>query len=154
MKAVNGRLEAIWSKRAHRGTMDPLESVELIAGKGVAGSVGRSTRRQVTVIEREVWDRVQQELGAQIPPAARRANLMISGIVLMETRGQLLRIGETVIKIGGHTTPCERMDEAHTGLQDALRTNWGGGAFAQVIIGGTIRIGDAVRWEQLALDVQ
>jgi MOSC domain-containing protein YiiM len=151
---MTGRLEAIWSKRAHRGTMDALETAELIVGKGVAGSVGRSTRRQVTVIEREVWDRVQRELAAEIPPAARRANLMISGIVLAETRGQLLRIGETVIKIGGHTTPCERMDEAHRGLQDALRTQWGGGAFAQVIVGGTIRIGDAVQWEQMALDVR
>ena len=151
---MSGRLEAIWSKRAHRGVMDPLEMVELIAGKGVAGSVGRSTRRQVTVIEREVWDRVQGELGAEIPPAARRANLMISGVALVETRGQLLRIGEAVIRIGGHTTPCERMDEAHPGLQDALRAHWGGGAFAQVIIGGTIRIGDAVQWEQMALDVR
>jgi len=151
---MSGRLEAIWSKRAHRGVMDPLEMVELIAGKGVAGSVGRSTRRQVTVIEREVWDRVQRELGASIAPAARRANLMISGVTLAETRGQLLRIGETVIKIGGHTTPCERMDEAHPGLQGALRAHWGGGAFAQVIVGGTIRVGDAVHWEQMALDVR
>jgi MOSC domain-containing protein YiiM len=151
---MSGRLEAIWSKRAHRGKMDPLESVELIVGKGVAGSVGRSTRRQVTVIEREVWDRVQHELAAVIPPSARRANLMISGIALVETRGQLLRIGEAVIRIGGHTTPCERMDEAHPGLQEALREQWGGGAFAQVVVGGTIRLGDAVQWEQMALDVR
>ncbi len=149
-----GQLEAIWSKRAHRGTMDALSSVELLPSKGVAGSVGRSTRRQVTVIEREVWDRVQRELGAVIAPSARRANLMISGIALVETRGQLLRIGETLIKIGGHTTPCERMDEAHPGLQEALRAQWGGGAFAQVIVGGTIRVGDAVQWEQMALDVR
>jgi MOSC domain-containing protein YiiM len=143
-----GRLEGIWSKRAHRGVMDAVEHAELVVGKGVAGSVGRSSRRQVTVIEREVWERVQRELGAVIPPAARRANLMISGIALVETRGQLLHIGETVLRIGGHTTPCERMDEAHQGLQAALRTNWGGGAFAQVVVGGTIRIGDAVQWEQ------
>ena len=151
---MNGQLDAIWSKRAHRGTMDALQSVELIPGKGVAGSVGRSTRRQVTVIEREVWERVQRELGTVIAPSARRANLMIRGISLVETRGQLLRIGETLIKIGGHTTPCERMDEAHPGLQEALRAQWGGGAFAQVIVGGTIRVGDAVQWEQMALDVR
>lgn len=151
---MTGRLEAIWSKRAHRGKMDPLEHVELVAGKGVAGSVGRSTRRQVTVIEREVWERVQDELGAVIAPSARRANLMISGVALVETRGQLLRIGESLIKIGGHTTPCERMDEAHPGLQAALRSEWGGGAFAQVIVGGTIRVGDIVQWEQMALDVR
>jgi MOSC domain-containing protein YiiM len=143
---VSGRLEAIWSKRAHRGAMDELASASLVAGEGLAGSVGRSRRRQVTVIEREVWDRVQEELQASIPYSARRANLMISGIVLENTRDRLLRIGETLIKIGGHTTPCERMDEASEGLRAALEPHWGGGAFAQVIEGGTIRVGDRVEW--------
>lgn len=144
---MSGRLEAIWSKRAHRGAMDALERAELVAGEGLAGSVGRSRRRQVTVIEREVWDRVQEELQASIPYSARRANLMISGIRLEETRDRVLRIGTTRIKIGGHTTPCERMDEAHEGLRAKLAPHWGGGAFAQVIVGGTIRVGDAVQWE-------
>ncbi len=144
---MSGRLEAIWSKRAHRGAMDALESAELVAGEGLAGSVGRSRRRQVTVIEREVWDRVQEELQASIPYSARRANLMISGIRLEETRDRVLRIGTTLIKIGGHTTPCERMDEAHEGLRAKLEPHWGGGAFAQVIVGGTIRVGDVVQWE-------
>lgn len=144
---MSGRLEAIWSKRAHRGPMDALEQATLVPGTGLEGSVGRSTRRQVTVIEREVWDRVQEELHRAIPFSARRANLMISGIRLEETRGQLLRIGETVIRIGGHTTPCERMDEACEGLRAKLEPHWGGGAFAQVVTGGIIRIGDAVAWD-------
>lgn len=142
-----GRLEAIWQKRAHRGPMDAIEVGELVAGEGLAGSVGRSRRRQVTIIEREVWDRVQEELQAAIPYSARRANLMISGIRLVDTRDQVLRIGETLLRIGGHTTPCERMDEAQEGLRAKLAPGWGGGAFAQVIAGGTIRVGDFVRWE-------
>lgn len=142
-----GRLEAIWSKRAHRGPMDALEVATLVAGEGLLGSVGRSARRQVTLIEREVWDRMQEELQAAIPYSARRANLMLSGIRLEETRGQLLRIGETRIKIGGHTMPCERMDEACDGLRAKLEPQWGGGAFGQVMVGGTIRVGDSVEWE-------
>jgi MOSC domain-containing protein YiiM len=142
-----GRLEAIWQKRAHRGPMDAIDVGELIAGEGLVGSVGRSRRRQVTIIEREVWDRVQEELKAAIPYSARRANLMISGICLEETRDRVLRIGETLVRIGGHTTPCERMDEAQDGLRGKLAAHWGGGAFAQVIVGGTIRVGDGVEWE-------
>lgn len=142
-----GRLEAIWQKRAHRGPMDAIDVGELVEGLGLAGSVGRSRRRQVTIIEREVWDRVQEELQAAIPYSARRANLMISGVALAETRDRLLRIGATLVKIGGHTTPCERMDEAQDGLRRKLAPNWGGGAFAQVMVGGTIRVGDAVAWE-------
>ena len=142
-----GRLEAIWQKRAHRGPMDALDVGTLIAGEGLAGSVGRSRRRQVTIIEREVWDRMQEELQAAIPHSARRANLMISGIRLEETRDRVLKIGPTLVKIGGHTTPCERMDEACEGLRAKLAPHWGGGAFAQVIVGGTIRVGDAVAWD-------
>jgi MOSC domain-containing protein YiiM len=126
--------------------MDALDVGELIAGRGLAGSVGRSTRRQVTIIEREVWDRMQEELQTAIPYAARRANLMISGIRLEETRGRVLCIGATQVKIGGHTTPCERMDEACEGLQAKLAPHWGGGAFGQVLVGGMIRLGDEVRW--------
>lgn len=127
--------------------MDALDAAELVAGEGLVGSVGKSRRRQVTIIEREVWDRVQEELQAAIPYSARRANLMISGIALVETRDRLLRIGATLVKIGGHTTPCERMDEACEGLRAKLAPRWGGGAFAQVIEGGSIRIGDVVAWE-------
>ncbi|MBX3133711.1 MAG: MOSC domain-containing protein [Gemmatimonadaceae bacterium] len=144
---ASGRLEAIWQKRAHRGPMDAIDVGELIAGEGLLGSVGRSRRRQVTIIEREVWDRVQEELQAAIPYAARRANLMISGVRLEETRDRVLRIGVARVRIGGHTTPCERMDEAQDGLRDRLAPHWGGGAFAQVIAGGTIRVGDVVEWE-------
>lgn len=143
---ATGRLEAIWSKRAHRGPMDARDVGELIAGEGLVGSVGRSRRRQVTIIEREIWDRVQEELQAAIPYAARRANLMISGIRLAETRDRVLRIGEALVRIGGHTTPCERMDEACDGLRAKLEQHRGGGAFAQVLVGGTIRVGDAVTW--------
>lgn len=147
MPEAVGRLEAIWSKRAHRGPIVSMDVGELIAGKGLAGSVGRSTRRQVTIIEREVWDRMQEELQTSIPYAARRANMMISGIRLEDTRGRVLCIGATQVKIGGHTTPCERMDEACEGLQAKLAPHWGGGAFGQVIVGGVIRVGDEVRWE-------
>jgi len=142
-----GRLEAIWQKRAHRGPMDALDIGELVAAEGLAGSVGRSRRRQVTIIEREVWDRVQEELQSAIPYSARRANLMISGIRLEETRDRVLRIGDALLRIGGHTTPCERMDEACDGLRAKLAPHWGGGAFAQVIRGGTVRVGDRVEWE-------
>ena len=143
-----GRLEAIWSKRAHRGPMDPRDSAVLIAGQGVEGSVGRSSRRQVTLIEREVWESLMRETGSNAPPSTRRANLMISGISLADTRKRVLRIGTTRLEIAGETKPCERMEEAVTGLRAAMYPNWRGGAFAKVLTGGAIRVGDAVSWEE------
>jgi MOSC domain-containing protein YiiM len=144
---MNPRLEAIWSKRAHRGPMDRLDEGELIEGEGLAGSVGRSRRRQVTIISSESWAEATATIGADVPPEARRANLMVSGLDLEGTRGRVLRVGATRLEIGGETTPCERMEEAAAGLQAALAPKWRAGAFAQVIEGGVIRVGDAVAWE-------
>jgi len=143
-----GRIEALWLKRAHRGPMDSVQEAEFVMDQGLAGSVGRSRRRQVTLIEREVWDRQMAALGGDIDPGSRRANVMLSGIALPDTRGRVLRIGVAVrLAIGGETTPCERMEEALPGLQEIMRHDWGGGAFAQVIAGGLVRVGDTVQWE-------
>ncbi len=127
--------------------MDAVDEAQLDEGRGLVGNVDRSRRRQVTIIERESWDRLMAQVGASLDPSARRANLMISGLDLAHTRGRVLRIGDARLIIDGETTPCERMDEASSGLQDAMRVNWGGGAFAQVLTSGTIRVGDSVEWE-------
>ena len=142
-----GRLEAIWLKRAHRGKMDAVQKAELIVGQGLADSVDRSRRRQVSLLEREVWERATSVLGASLDAGARRANLLVSGVELMRTRGRILRIGDTRLVIGVELTPCERMDEALPGLQAALRPDWSGGAFAQVLDGGVIHVGDVIEWE-------
>jgi MOSC domain-containing protein YiiM len=145
-----GTVEAIWLKRAHRGPMDPVTTATAVTGKGLAGDVTTSRRRQVTVISREVWDALMQQIGADASPSGRRANLMVSGVDLYDTRGQVLRVGSVRLLIGGETTPCERMDEVVPGLRDAMKPRWGGGVFAQVLDDGVITLGDAVVLEGTA----
>jgi MOSC domain-containing protein YiiM len=147
MTAPDGSLEGIWIKRAHRSVMDAVASAELVTRKGLAGNVDQTRRRPVTLLEAEVWERVMRELGADAPTSARRANLVLRSISLANTRGRVLRIGAARLVIGGELTPCERMDEAVPGLQRLLRPNWGGGAFAQVLEGALIAVGDPVSWE-------
>ena len=144
-----GRVEAIWLKRSHRGPMDAAREVHVTPAEGIVGSVDRSRRRQITLIEREVWDQLMRELGAITPPdpSSRRANLVVSGIRLPHTRGRVLRVGDARLAIGGELTPCERMDEVLPGLRAAMRPNWNGGVFATVVNDAIIRVGDTAVWE-------
>ena len=143
----NGQIEAIWIKRAKRGPMDAVAEAEMIAGKGLVGNANQGGRRQITIIDAAVWERIMEELGATIEPSARRANIMVRGLELANTRKQVLLLDECRVRIFTETKPCERMDEVLPGLKAALYRNWGGGVCGQVIDGGRVRVGAVARWE-------
>jgi MOSC domain-containing protein YiiM len=130
--------------------MDPVREAELAAGRGLVGNANQGGKRQVTIIAREAWDQVTRELAADVPPQTRRANLLVSGIDLANTRGRVLRIGTCRVRVYGETKPCRLMEEAHAGLQSALQPDWRGGVFAEVLDDGRIALGDPVDWVEEA----
>ena len=141
-----GKLEAIWIKRMKRGPMDTVETAELVAGSGIAGNMNQGGRRQVTILAKEVWERLMTSFGSSLSPSMRRANLMVTGIDLEETHGRTLQVGSCRILINGETKPCERMEELLPGLRDAMEPEWHGGAFGEVLDDGKISVGDEVEW--------
>lgn len=138
------RLEAIYVKRMKRGPMDPAPRATLVKGSGIAGNANQGGKRQVTILERENWELLMRMLGGDLPPWRRRANLLVSGVRLEQSRGRILAIGGHRIRILGETRPCERMDEALPGLREAMSANWRGGAYGEVLDDGEISVGDDV----------
>jgi MOSC domain-containing protein YiiM len=140
-----GRLVGIFLKRGHGGVMDA-QADACVDERGLVGNADRGGFRAITLMSSERWDALMKEVGVALGPEARRANLILSGIDLENTRGRTLTIGACRFRIGGETRPCELMDEAAAGLQDAMKSHGGGGAYATVLQGGQIRIGDAISW--------
>lgn len=141
-----GRLEAIYLKRSRGAPMEERPDAELVAGRGIVGNADQSGRRQVTLLELERWRSFMERFSASHPPSARRANLLLSGIDLRESRGRVLRIGGCRVRILGETKPCTLLDGLEPGLREAMFPEWGGGAFGEVLEDGRITVGDLVGW--------
>ena len=141
-----GRLDTIWIKRMKRGPMDPVNQATLKVGYGLVGNADQGGKRQITLLEREIWKALMKQVQGSLPPSARRANLLVSGLSLAHSHKRILLVGRCRIRILGQTKPCERMDEAHPGLRVAMASHWAGGAFGEVLDDGDIVVGDGVSW--------
>ncbi len=139
------RLLAIAIRPAPRAPMELLTEAPVTLEHGVASdSRGKPGKRQVTVVAREGWAAACRDVGADVPWTGRRANFLIEGVPLAHTAGRVLRIGAVELEITGETTPCHRMEEAHTGLEAALQADWRAGVTCRVRKPGTVRVGDPV----------
>lgn len=122
---------------------ESLRQVTVRPGKGLDGDHLRSPWRQVTLLSTELWERACHELGVQLPPSSRRANLVLSGTPLQ--LGSTLQIGELLLRVTGETKPCKRMDAVYPGLRQALVPEMRGGVYCVVLHPGVVRVGDTVR---------
>lgn len=138
------QLTQIWIKRMHRGPMDAVPSATVVIGRGIVGNANQGGKRQVTIVSSKNWANVTAPLGATPDPRLRRANLLVSDVDFVDSRGKILKIGHVRIRIYGETRPCEQMEAAVPGLQEAMSVPWGGGAFGEVLNDGEIAVGDQV----------
>lgn len=139
-----GKLEAIWVKRLKFQPLEPVHNAQLKENKGMVGNHNQGGKRQITIIEKEKWDAVTQKIGKNLDPSVRRANILVSGLDLENSKGKILSLGSVQILIMGETEPCKRMEEIHPGLQAALEPHWNGGAYGIIQNDGIIQVGDEV----------
>jgi MOSC domain-containing protein YiiM len=148
---VEGRLEAIIVRGASREPARSITQTVALAGIGLADDrLGRRgepdlSTRQVTLIQAEHLPVIAGLARVDVvEPVRLRRNLVVSGINLVALRSCLVQVGEAVLEIVGPCQPCSRMEEEIApGGYAAMRGH--GGMTARVVVGGAIRVGDAVR---------
>ncbi len=134
--------------------LQPVESFEVVEGKGVAGDAryfgrlsrdsGQPSRRQVTLIEREQIAEHAAGLGLPaIAPGAVRSNIETSGINLITLLGREIEIGEAVLRLYAPRDPCAKMDAICQGLR-ARMMDQRQGVLAEVVRSGKVRVGDLI----------
>jgi MOSC domain-containing protein YiiM len=154
-----GHVEAICIAPVGGANMQPLTEIEAIAGVGLRGDryatssgfySGRPTdpgAREVTLIEGETLDALLEEHGLQLRVDQHRRNLTVRGVRLDELLGERFSVGEVVLEGIKDCPPCEHLEQL-TGKRVIRPLLERGGLRARILVGGTLRLGDAVAVQQ------
>lgn len=140
-----GTIVAMAYRPTDGDVMRELTECRVLEKRGLELENRKHGKREVTLVSQEAWAHTCRELDAELSWHLRRANFLVSGIDLAGSIGRKIAIGEVEVWIHDETRPCGLMDEQHHGLKDALKPDCRGGVHGQVVAGGTVRVGDAVR---------
>jgi MOSC domain-containing protein YiiM len=137
-----GRVVGLYVTHEAGAPMQARDEVEAVTGVGLVGD--RYARpRDVTLIEREAIAGVVAEYDVELAEAETRRNIVVEGVPLNHLVGQTFRVGEVVLRGDEMAEPCTYLEGlTRPGVRAPLVHR--GGLRAEVMSGGTIRIGDPV----------
>ena len=92
-----GSVEAIFLRPAARLPVRSVDSADAVSARGLDGDHTSGGKRQVTVLSLEAWRDACAELGREVDPSVRRANILVAGVDLTNSIGRPLRVGGVVI---------------------------------------------------------
>jgi MOSC domain-containing protein YiiM len=133
-----------------------VEEARAVADKGLEGdryfsgagswSSTPGSGRQVTLIELETIEALDRDYEMKIEPGQARRNIVTSGVALNHLVGREFSAGEVRLRGMRLNEPCDRLarltdEKVKQGLVHR------GGLRADIVSGGVIRVGDAVRVE-------
>ena len=152
---MKGVVERIFIASKGSAAMERVEEVRTIEGCGIEGDrycegTGFWTRYgdvcEVTLIESEDLDYIQNEIGISVKNGEHRRNIITSGVRLGDLRRKRFRIGEAVLEYDRPRPPCRHVqDLSEPGMTRALKGR--GGICARVVESGWIRVRDAIEFE-------
>lgn len=135
---------------------DPMRSrqeVLAVVGQGLEGdryAQGQGTfskpdapGQEITLIEAETLEAIERESGVRFAPGEDRRNITTRGVALNHLVGREFQIGEVRIAGIRLCEPCDHL-AGHT-LKNVTRLlRHRGGLRATIVIGGVMRVGDAI----------
>lgn len=151
--AWRGRLLSIHVAGAARQPMHALDEARLVAGVGIPGdryaerrgtySARHHIDRQVTLIEEETLEALARDHGIALAPHEHRRNLTTRGVALNHLVGRYFGVGGCVLYGGRLNVPCRHLEEllGKAVFKPLINRS---GLNARVIVGGTLRPGDAI----------
>jgi MOSC domain-containing protein YiiM len=133
--------------------MKAFDELAFIAGEGIEGDRYRAGTgfysdrpeegRQVTLFELETLIGLQRDYGIALEPADHRRNVTTKGVPLNHLVGQRFRVGEVLLEGTRLSTPCRHIEQI-TGQEVFTPLLHRSGLHARILIGGTVRLGDAI----------
>ncbi|GAA0224536.1 MOSC domain-containing protein [Haladaptatus pallidirubidus] len=128
------------------GTVEAIESVEAVAGAGLRGDRHfdpSSSGDDITLIEAEAVEAVEQESGISLEPGEHRRNVTTRDAALNHLVDSRFRIGEAVCEGVELCEPCSHLESlTEKGTLSALVHR--GGLRAVIVESGEIGVGDSV----------
>ena len=133
--------------------MTSVKEVRAVKSKGLEGdryaaklgtySKDPGSGRDVTLIESEAIEALRRDYQIELAADESRRNIVTRGISLNHLVGKEFRVGEAVLRGTRLCEPCAHMEKLT--VKGALRgLIHRGGLRAEIVQGGTIRVGDAL----------
>jgi len=151
-----GKLLAILIAPKSGAPMEPVDTVDAIAGQGLAGDRYGSgyakwikgevrPEQHITLIESEALAALNEDREEKILHRVTRRNLLTAGVDLLSFIGQRFRIGDVELQGIEPCAPCGYLENLTQieGIKDALKP-CGGGLRAAIITSGAIQAGDVI----------
>jgi MOSC domain-containing protein YiiM len=141
-----GTVEAIHLASESSAETEAVESVEAVAGAGLRGDRHfnpDSSDDDITLIEAEAVEAVEQESGISLEPGEHRRNVTTRDAALNHLVDKRFRIGDVVCEGVELCEPCSHLESlTEKGTLSALVHR--GGLRAVIVESGEIGVGDSV----------
>jgi MOSC domain-containing protein YiiM len=151
--ALDGRVVDICIASDAGRPVESRDEIEAVPGRGLRSDryfYRRGTwsgvpkpGREVTLIETEAVDAARREFGIELEPGQARRNIVTAGVRLNDLVGREFIVGEVRLVGVRLCEPCEYVADL-TGQDVVKALIHRGGLRADILEGGTIRVGDPI----------